>query len=209
MTKTSRTIPIAIATVVALLILPGAAMAEYLVPEGNSAVTQYTEGFPTGGGEKKAGSTGKGATPAQAIGARNAKKLADHGSEGAEVAEVAAETAPAPVDSSESAPGSREGGPGHPNQQQGGGKKAAKHEQAPNNGTQEEGGSAAAATSSGGGGPSGSSGLGGILAAATGSSSTGGLGLLLPLAILAALAWGLVYFFRQRKQAEPPATAKP
>jgi hypothetical protein len=211
MTKTSRTIPIAIATLVALLVLPASALAEYLVPEGNSAVTQYTEGFPTGGGEKKAGSTAGKATPAQAIGARNAKKLADHGSEGAEVAEVAAETAPAQVEPSEPSNDQENGsGQSHPQEHMSGGdRKPAKHGQTQGNGTPEEGGGTAPATTSSDDGPGGSSGLGEILAAATGSSSSGGLGLLLPLAILAALAWGLIFFFRQRKQTEPPATAKP
>jgi hypothetical protein len=213
MNKTSRTITIAIASVVAALLLPASALAEYLVPEGNSAVTQYTEGFPTGGGEKKAGTTGKKASPAQTIGAKNAKKLEHHSPEGAEVAQVAAETAPEAIPTSES---SGEGGDQGSNGNQGlapkhksGDKKSAKNkQQPPNDSKQDEGQTAAAPASSSGDGPSGSSGLGEILAAMTGGSS-GGIGLLLPLTILAALAWGLVYFLRQRKHPEPPATAKP
>ena len=173
MNKTSRTIPIAIATVLAALPLPASALAEYLVPEGNSAVTQYTEGFPTGGGEKKAGgSDGKKATPAQTIGAKNAKKLEDHSPEGAEVAEVAAETAPeavVPSESSSNSGGQEGNGKSHAQKQQGGdGKKPAKDKRQ-NDAKQDEAESAAPPPTSGGDGPSGSSGLGEVLAAATGS----------------------------------------
>jgi hypothetical protein len=212
MNMTSRTITIAIASFAVALLLPGSALAEYLVPEGNSAVTQYTEGFPTGGGEKKAGGAdGKKATPAQAIGAKNAKKLQDRSPEGAEVAEVAAETAPeevVPSASSDDSGAQAGNGQDHGQKHEGDGKKA-KEKQSQENPEQDEGGTAAPAASSSGDGPSGSSGIGEVLAAATGSSSSGHLGLLLPLALLAALAWGLAYFLRQRKQTEPAATAKP
>jgi hypothetical protein len=213
MNMTSRTIPIAIATLLAALLLPASALGEYLVPEGNSAVTQYTEGFPTGGGEKKAGGAGgKKATPAQTIGAKNAKKLEDHSPEGAEVARVAAETAPeevVPSEPSGDSSGQKSGGKGQAHKQGSGDKQAKGKKQPRGDSKQDEGQATVPPATASGDGPSGSSGLSEILAAATGSSSTGHLGLLLPLAILAALAWGLVYFFRQRKQAEPPATAKP
>ncbi len=213
MNKTSRTIPIAIATFVVALLLPPSALAEYLVPEGNSAVTQYTEGFPTGGGEKKAGGGGKKATPAQAIGAKNAKKLEDHGPEGAEVAEVAAETAPEEVPAgeppSDSGDQGSNGNQGHAHKHKSGGKPAKDKKQPQGDPKQDEDQSAAPPPAPSGDGPSGSSGLSEILAAATGSSTNGSLGLLLPLAILAALAWGLLYFFRQRKQTEPAAPVKP
>ncbi len=204
MTMRLRTIPIAIAATLALLVLPASALAEYLVPEGNSAVTQYTEGFPTGGGEKKAeGTNKKAATPAKTIGAANTKKLETHGQEGTEVAEVAAETAPeleaeTPAGSGQSAEGDKNGKQGKP---------ANKDKPVPNDSKQDEGGSALP-PSQGGDGPSGSSGLGEVLGAATGSSS-GSLGLLLPLVILAAIAWGIAFFFRQRKRDDPAATAKP
>jgi hypothetical protein len=50
--------------------------------------------------------------------------------------------------------------------------------------------------------PSGSSGLGEVIAEATGSSSSGGLGMLLPLAIAGAIAWSLAFLWRQRRPAE-------
>jgi len=212
MTMRQRTIPIAIAATLALLALPGSAMAEYLVPEGNSAVTQYTEGFPTGGGEKKAeGSGKKAATPAKAIGAANAKKLEDHGPEGAAVAEVAAETAPeAAAETPESSAHKQSGQPKHQQKHSQGAKqgKGSKGKPADNGGTQEENATAAPVTSQGGNGPSGSSGIGETLAAATGSSS-GGLGLLLPLVIVAAIGWGIASFLRQRKRPGPATPAQP
>ncbi len=206
MTTRLRTISIAIAATLALLALPGSALAEYLVPEGNSAVTQYTEGFPTGGGEKKAGTTGgKKATPAKTIGAANAKKLEQHGSEGAEVAEVAAETAPeAAPETTESSGGGQQSDPKPKPHKTGKQHKPPADESK----TEEEAGTATLVPSQGGDGPSGSSGLGEVLGAATGSSS-GSLGLLLPLTIIAAIAWGIAYFLRQRKRPEPAAAAKP
>jgi hypothetical protein len=212
MTMRQRTIPIAIAATVALLALPGSAMAEYLVPEGNSAVTQYTEGFPTGGGEKKTeGSGNKGATPAKTIGAANAKKLEDHGPEGAAVAEVAAETAPeAGAATPESSNHQQNSQPKHQQKQAKDGKqgKGSKDKPADSGGKQEEGQTATPVTSQSGDGPSGSSGIGETLAAATGSSS-GGLGLLLPLVILAAIAWGIAFFVRQRKRPDSAAPVQP
>jgi hypothetical protein len=211
MTMRLRTIPIAIAATLALLVLPASALAEYLVPEGNSAVTQYTEGFPTGGGEKKAeGTNKKAATPAKTIGAANTKKLETHGQEGTEVAEVAAETAPeveaeTPTTSNQNPPEKSEPKK-HKNGKQG--KHAKKAKPAPDDNSKQDEGGATPPPSQGGDGPSGSSGLGEVLGAATGSSS-GSLGLLLPLVILAAIAWGIATVLRQRKRTEPAATAKP
>lgn len=205
-----RTIPTVIVASLALLALPTSAPAEYLVPEGNSAVTQYTEGFPTGGGEKKAeGTNKKGATPAKTIGAANTKKLETHGQEGTEVAEVAAETAPELEAETPEASDQRTEPPtkshkGHRGGKQG--KPAKKQKPSPNDSKQGEGG--ATPPPSQGDGPGGSSGLSEVLGAATGSSS-GSLGLLLPLVILAAIAWGIAFFFRQRKRDEPAATARP
>jgi hypothetical protein len=195
MTQTPRTLFTALLATLALLAAPALASAEYLVPDGNSAVTQYTEGFPTGGGEKKTEGS-KHVTPAKAIGAGNAKKLEQHGAEGAAVAEVAAETAPAAVPAPESSTTS--------GQPQADGKKQAKPAQQKTKDQQqgEQDDEAAAAPVSSGEGPSGSSGAGEVLGAATGASS-GSVGLLLPLAILAAIAWALFYLWRQRRQ--PPA----
>jgi hypothetical protein len=49
--------------------------------------------------------------------------------------------------------------------------------------------------------PDGSSGLGEVIGEATGSSSSGGPGFLLPLAIVAAIAWALAYLRRRRRPA--------
>jgi len=54
-----------------------------------------------------------------------------------------------------------------------------------------------APTSSSGNGPSGSGGVGEIASAATGGTD-GGVGLLLPLVIVAAIAWGIFYAWRRR-----------
>src|SRR5215213_1661199 len=98
MTMKRSITPLLLAACVALLALPAAASAEYLIPDGNSAVNQYTEGIPTGGGEKSAKGAGeKEVKPAQTIGAKNTKKLEEKGQEGRELAEVAAETAPPDV----------------------------------------------------------------------------------------------------------------
>ena len=201
---TPRTLSITLLAALALLALPSAAAAEYLVPEGNSAVTQYTEGFPTGGGEKKTEGS-KHVTPGKAIGAGNAKKLQQHGPEGAAVAEVAAETAPPAVPAPESTPAPAPTSPGGAKQA-----KSAKHSQGGQHSQQgskqgEETIAAVAATS--GGGPSGSSGAGEVLGAATGASS-GSVGLLLPLAILGAIAWGLIFFWRQRRRPSTPAASQ-
>jgi len=209
MTQTPRTLFMALLATLALLAAPALASAEYLVPEGNSAVTQYTEGFPTGGGEKKTEGS-KHVTPGKAIGAGNAKKLEQHSPEGAAVAEVAAETAPVPVATPESTSTPESGGDQQPSSGKGSkqGKPAQKqgkqHEDQPQGSDQEEGAAAAPAA---GDGPSGSSGAGEVLGAATGTSS-GAIGLLLPLIILAAIAWGLYYAWRQRQQ-PPPAPSQP
>ena len=201
---TPRTLSISLLALLALLALPAVAAAEYLVPEGNSAVTQYTEGFPTGGGEKKTEGS-KHVTPGKAIGAGNAKKLQQQGPERAAVAQVAAETAPAavPVPEASPAPKPHHGDKGQQSkpakQGQGG-----KHPQQ-NDSKQGDEATAPAAT---GGGPGGSSGAGEVLGAATGASS-GSVGLLLPLAILAAIAWGLFYFWRQRRRPSTPEPSQP
>ena len=200
---TPRTLSITVLATLALLALPNLAAAEYLVPEGNSAVTQYTEGFPTGGGEKKAEGS-KHVTPGKAIGAGNAKKLQQDGPEGAAVAEVAAETAPPAAPAPESTPADESHGDGKQT-------KSAKQTQGGQNGKQQgskQGGEeAAAAPASGGAGPSGSSGAGAVLGAATGASS-GSVGLLLPLAILATVAWGLIFFWRRDRRSSPPAASQ-
>ncbi len=195
-------------TSVVLLALPAAASAEYLIPDGNSAVNQYTEGIPTGGGEKETDGAGdKKVKPAQTIGAETTRKLEDKGREGQEVAEVAAETAP-PAASVETG-GEPSGGEG------GNGAKPHKGDAEKNSGKKDDGGSdpreeapgqTATAATTGGDGPSGSGGFGEIVAAATGGSD-GGIGLLLPLTIFGALVWGIILAWR-RHDDEPTAAPR-
>jgi hypothetical protein len=208
MTLNPRTLSIALIAALAVLVVPASAGAEYLVPEGNSAVTQYTEGYPTAGGEKKT-EGGKPVTVAKAIGAGNARKLEDHSPDGAAAAELAAETAPqgvAPTDP----------GTGADNEQGGGqakngevGKPGDSRQAKDASGSgQDEGTSGPAGVAGSDDGPSGSSGLSEVLGAATGSSS-GGLGLLLPLVILAAIAWGFAFLWRGHRHSDPAADSRP
>jgi len=187
------------------LALPAAAAAQEegsVVPPENSAATQYTEAVPTAGGDRQASDHHKPA-PAKVLGSKNAQKLQSQGKDGREVAEVVAETAPEtspPVEASErpevsstQAGGAQTAGNGASNDKargQAGHREQAKPPTAPP--TQPSSSDL----------PDGSSGLGEVIGEATGSSSSGGLGLLLPLAILAAVAWALAYFWQQRRPAE-------
>lgn len=205
------------AALAALLILPGQALAEYYVPPGNSAATQYTESFPGAGGEKSG--KHKQATPAQTLGSKNAKWLEQHGPAGKAAAEVAAETAPtqvvgtAPSSSGDAAgtSGNASGGGGNKGGVlTGGGGQGAAGQGAAGSG----GGSGASdrssthpgASSGGGSGaaqgiaqaqPEGSSALGQIAGQATGASD-GNLRLWLPLAIVLTLAGSIAYRARMR-----------
>jgi hypothetical protein len=196
------------------LALPASALGEEeassVVPPENSAATQYTEAIPTASGDKEAHG-GRKPSPAKVLGAKNAKKLESQGKEGREVAKIVAETAPAPAGAGaaeEQAP-QRE-----PSPQQ-------SAERPP---TQKSDGDDTAAGAGAGNGsgppdrpaespaaepkpvsaevPNGSSGIGEVIAEATGSSSSGQLGALLPLAIIATIAWSLGYFWRQRRPVE-------
>ncbi len=178
----------AFATVLAGLALPAPALAEYYVPPGNSAATQYTESLPSAGGESaKKGGGGGVASPEKSLGARNAEKLDAQGPAGEATAEVAAETAPpeslVQADSGSGKPsGSRKGG------------STGKQE-----GAQKQSGA-------GGGSkenvhvnqPSGSSAIGELVSQATGSADDGNLGLWLPIVILAAIAGSIAYRLRPR-----------
>lgn len=160
---------------IAMLAMPSPALGEYLIPPGNSAATQYTEAYPTGGGNRSTKPTGEGRSrsPAEVVGEQNARNLESRGPAGRATAEVAAATAPGGgVAASTDGPGNSGGANGD---------------------GQDSPGTAGAAGD-------GSSGLGAVVAEATGSSSDGELGLLLPLAIVAAIAWALAYLWRQRKR---------
>lgn len=190
MRKARTKLFLALAAVWALA-LPAAAGAEYLVPPGNSAATQYTETVPTAGGQRNTEKDRprSGGSPAEVLGAGNAQRLDEQGDAGREVAEFTAETAPAAV-AVEEAPAATddEGDREKP-------KAGERKDDDPND--------VGAAGGSGGPGPgngeasdsSGSSGFGEVLAQATGWSSSEGL---LLLAILSAIGWALAFLWRQR-----------
>ncbi|MDX6602262.1 MAG: hypothetical protein QOF13_1464 [Solirubrobacterales bacterium] len=193
--KTSKTIVLATAAaLIAAVALPAGAAADYYVPPGNSAVNQYTESIPGAGGES--GGKKKDVTPAQALGAANAKKLEQRGQAGEEAAEVAAETAPSEDLFSTASGGS--GGQGNGGGNQGGGGSTS-------------GGSGGSSAGGASGGPntsdstievsqpSGSSGISSVLGQATGATDEGNIGLWLPLAILAILAGAIAYRVRLRQ----------
>lgn len=172
------------------LAAPAYAGAEYYVPPGNSAANQYTETLPSAGGDR-GGKNKEKATPAATLGAGNAKKLEDQGPSGKAAAQLAAETAPAPVPLAET-PSSGSGANGKP---AGDGKAGA----GPGEGGKPvNGGGSSTATTAQVDEPSGSSGLGAVLGQATGSADDGSLGLWLPAAIIAAIAGSVAYLLRSR-----------
>lgn len=155
-------------TALVVLVVPAAAPAQSVVPPGNSAVNQYTETFPTARGQKttqhneatKRDETAS-RSPRDALGSRNAQKLASEGPVGQELAEVVAETAPPAT-----RPEQRDG------QQGGNGLRADVDE---------------------------SSALTEIVRQASDSSDSGGMGLALPLLILAAFVGFGFYAWHRRR----------
>ncbi len=174
----------------AIAALPSVATAQTVIPPGNSAVNQYTQTYPTAGGNAPARGRG-GRSPAKVLGARNAHRLDAMGPQGRAAAALAAATAP--ISTTTAAGGASGGSAG---EGRGGGRaKGARHGGAAGHGSIGGGGSGSES-----GGPGGSSGFNQILGQATGSSSSGQMGLLLPLAIVAAVLWSLVYLWRQRRR---------
>ena len=173
-----------------------------VVPPENSAATQYTEAVPTAGGDKPSDGGGKKPSPAKVLGHHNAKRLESQGQEGREVARVVAETAPETSPPTEAAPPAQESSSSQGNssrrtQSDQGGTSSGEPQEAvhPHHIVVRAAEPPTAPTEL----PSGSSGLGEVIAEATGSSSSGQLGGLLPLAVLATIAWSLAYFWRQRR----------
>jgi hypothetical protein len=183
------------ATVGLLAAAPAMAAEERVVPPENSAAHQYTEAFPTARGDKDAhAQRGRDLNPGKVLGSKKAKALGERGEDGRDVAELTAETAPNPApvepvvettdESAAPAAGTGDGGAG---------KKPADR------------GETAAPT------PrvetvrvapvEGSSGFSEVLARATGSGSSGGMGIFLPLIIIASVIWALAYATRQRRPA--------
>jgi len=191
-----------LAMAIAACAAPSAA-AEAIVPPGNSAATQYTETLPTTGGEKGDGGHKGGAVPAKTLGGRNAHRLESKGPQGKAVAKFAAETAPASVAATATRAAGEAAGAGGASETGGG---------AQGGGGNGNVGGGNGATTNGGAGnaakgaaaasdqPAGSSGIGEVLGQATGSSSSGTLGLLLPLIVVAAIAFSLFHLWRQRQR---------
>jgi hypothetical protein len=184
-----------LAVIVAVLALPQVATAEYYVPPSNSAATQYTETFPTAGGDRDAenGSAKRHHSPSKVLGSRNAHRLESRGPQGQAVAEIAAETAPTEsivTTQDETSPKDSTG--------QGQAKPHAEPTTHPDSsGTRQQPVEERPAPSAG---PNGSSGLGEVIAQATGASSSEGLGVLLPLVLLGTVVWSLAYLSARRRK---------
>jgi hypothetical protein len=210
---TSKTLLASIAVVLATTLAPSAALAgTAVVPPGNSAANQYTETFPTTGGNTEAKKGKHKVTPAEAIGSGPAKKLDSQGKQGHEAAAVIAATSPPPAsgagsEDSDEGSGSVTGGAGS----NGGG--GSGHGGGSEGAGQGQGAGGNDSTGAGGGAaqnvnvvdstveePGGSSGFGEVLGQATGSTSSGGTGLLLPLAILATAIWAVVFLLRRKRR---------
>ena len=176
----------ALAGLFAALALPASALAEYYVPPGNSAATQYTESLPSAGGEStgKGGHGGGTASPEESLGSRNAQRLEAQGPAGEATAALAAETAP-PASLVQADSGSS-GGTGH-DKGQGQGKQEGAQKQSGSRGEPKENFHVNQ--------PSGSSGIGEVVAQATGSDS-GNLGLWLPIVIVLTVVGSIVYRLR-------------
>ena len=189
----------AIAALCAGFALPAQAAAEYYVPPGNSAANQYTESFPGAGGES--GGKHKAVTPADTLGAGNAKKLEKHGPAGKAAAEVAAETAPQQLGTGSGTGGNSGGantgggGPHSGSNGSGGGSPTStgsNGQTGTGDGTQSAVGHGSAVSQ-----PQGSSGLGQVVGQATGAGN-GGLGLWLLVAIVLTIAGSIAYRVRMR-----------
>jgi hypothetical protein len=183
------------ATVGLLAAAPAMAAEERVVPPENSAAHQYTEAFPTARGDKDAhAQRGRDLNPGKVIGSKKAKALSDRGEDGRDVAELTAETAPnpAPVEpvvetTDESAAPPAGNGNGGGSGKDRAGDRGTSSAPAPRVETVRVA-------------PvEGSSGFSEVLARATGSGSSGGMGIFLPLIIIASVLWALAYATRQRR----------
>jgi hypothetical protein len=168
-----------VTAIAALLSLPAAAQAgEYFIPEGNAAVTQYAETYPSAGGEKSG--HGKQPTARATIGARHAKKLQAAGPEGAAAAQVAVETAPVGKVPAPATP------QGSTHRNAGGDAAGGTHRDAAPREVP-----LAKSTKPG-------SAAGEVAAKALGADSPGQLGVLLPVVLLASLAGAIAYWLKHR-----------
>ncbi len=170
-----------------------ATVEEAVVPPSNSAATQYTETFPTSGGNKKTDQKPSHRSPAKVLGTRNTQKLEKQGPEGKAAAEAAAATAPTTISTPQPAHGPFTQGKGSERSGNGSGGASIP----PHGSGAASGGETARPPASE---PTGSSGIGAAIGQATGISSADQSGPLLPLVILATVLWALAYLRRQRRQ---------
>ena len=175
-----------------------------VVPPGNSAATQYTEAFPTSGGDKKTDQA-RHRSPSKVLGAKNAHKLDNQGPDGAAAAAVAAATAPSPPEPESSAaviaPQPRGRHPSGTGGSNGSGNASGNRgdAQSPEPATAPHPNTASSRPVAQ---PQGSSGLGSAIGVATGFSSSGGSGWFLPLILLATALWATAYLWQQRRQVD-------
>ncbi len=201
---------IAITAMLAASVLPAAAHAEketVVVPPDNSAATQYTETFPTSGGNAevnggingghRGGGSGKDGSSGAGVSPETSEALQAEGADGNAVERLVTESA---------APGSGGEAGGHDNHKQAGGAGGRD-----NSG----GGSGRSGGGSGSSGPrgqaagqsSGSSGVGEVVSHGT-LSSSGGMEGFLPLILLVALVWAAFFAWRRRdREHSPPGPA--
>jgi hypothetical protein len=184
---------IAIASLLASLLLPSLAAAAPYIPPGNSAATQYTETFPTSGGNVEVnrgiGGGVRSHSPERALGNRTAKALEEHGADGAAVAALASESSGG-VEAGEGS-GNGDRNHGGSNGSSGGGRGGA----GGNGGG--SGGEGAKAPATGGEAPASSSAFDQVVSRAT-LSSSGEMGIFLPLVLIAALVCAIAYSLRRR-----------
>jgi hypothetical protein len=215
---------IAVAALAASLATPAFAVGAPYIPPGNSAVNQYTETIPSAGGavvaEGISGGNSKG-SPEKNLGHHTTKVLKQHGAEGEAVAALASEGAAAPAsepetesseatEASESSGGKKSSGGSKSKGGEGKSEKGGAAGGAGNGGSGNGGAGGTGSTSGGGGGgesatpqnvpvsANGSSALGQVVSHAT-LSSGGSAGIFLPLALLAALVWAVVFVVRRRR----------
>ncbi|MGB7685268.1 MAG: hypothetical protein WBL45_05740 [Solirubrobacterales bacterium] len=198
MENTLLRMTIGAAAVFAILALPSVAAAGTVVPPGNSAATQYTETFPTTGGNAEVNSSiggggdsqkGGGRSPKDVLGSDTARHLEEQGPAGETVATLATEAAPGSGSGSGGSDGSGKDGDASGG---GGGSKGSGQDVAVGDAQAVAGGGPAVDA------PAGSSGLSEVFSHATGSSS-GEMGIFLPLVLLAAPVLALIYAWRRRE----------
>jgi hypothetical protein len=198
-TRLSRLLlPIAAAATLGAGPAAAGAAEETVVPPSNSAATQYTEAFPTSGGDKKTDQAPRHRSPSKVLGGKKAHKLEQQGPDGQAAAEAAAATAPqpaAPSPTTAAAPdsGGQGGSSGERHSSAG---PAIRQAKTPPTRVLTPAGRATHPVAQ----PAGSSGLESAIGEATGLSSSGRSGTLLLLILLATILWAFGYLWQQRQR---------